>query len=430
MIAAVSSGRAVRRTVSTVPRADPISADQVRRCAVAAQGFGRRPARVGPPQLRGMLARLGAVQIDAVNVLIRSHYLPLYSRLGPYPVAALDRLVHEQRAAYECWAHAASLVPVELYPALRWRLAAADAVHDPGWARVLARVEGERPGYTAAVLAEVAERGPLTFSELTDPARRPKGDPRYAAATTLWDRGSDGKSVLDYLFDSGRLAVAGRRGFDRLFDLTERVIPAEILDRPALERDEAQRALVLHAATALGVAAIAELADYFRLPVAATRARVHELVEAGTLRAVQPEGWPQPGYVPAAATRAGQPPACALLSPFDSLLWDRKRTERIFGFRHSFEIYLPAAKRVFGYYVLPILLGDRLVGRVDLKADRAGKVLLVRGAFAEDGESETEVAGPLAAELGTIAGWLGLTGIAVAAHGNLAPALAALRSTG
>ncbi|MDQ3454943.1 MAG: winged helix DNA-binding domain-containing protein [Actinomycetota bacterium] len=372
-----------------------------------------------------MLRRLGAVQIDAVNVLVRSHYLPLFSRLGPYPLATLDRLVHEQRAAFEYWAHAASLVPVQLYPALRWRMTAADAERDAGWARFLARVESERPGYAAAVLAEVTDRGPLTFSELTDPARRPKENPNYAAATMLWDRGSDGKSVLEYLYDSGRLAVSGRRGFDRLFDLTERVIPADVLAAPALGREDAQRLLVEHAARALGVAAVPELADYFRLPVAATRARIRELVEAGSLQAVAPVGWSEPGYLPVAPWPSRRPPECVLLSPFDSLLWHRKRTVRIFGFTHSFEIYLPAAKRKFGYYVLPILLGDRLVGRVDLKADRDAPALLVRGAYAEPGVDADEVAGPLARELAATASWLGLGEVVVTGHGDLAPALTA-----
>jgi len=380
---------------------------------------------VGATQLRAMLRRLGAVQVDAVNVLVRSHYLPLFSRLGPYPLSTLDRLVNEQRAAFEYWAHAASLVPMELYPALRWRMTAYDAEHDAGWARFLARVEVERPGYADAVLAEVTERGPLTFSELTDPARRPKGNPQYAAATMLWDRGSDGKSVLEYLHDSGRLAVSARRGFDRLFDLTGRVIPADVLAAPVLGRADAQRLLVEHAVKALGVAAVPEVADYFRLPVAAARARIRELVEAGSLRAVTPEGWSKPGYLPAAPWPTRRPPECALLSPFDSLLWHRERTDRIFGFKHSFEIYVPALKRRFGYYVLPILLGDRLVGRVDLKADRKTAALLVRAAYAEPGADVDEVARPLALELATTASWLGLGEVIVSRHGELAPALTA-----
>lgn len=405
-------------------RADPISAAEVRRCAVSAQGFGPRPATVNAGQLQRMLGRLGALQIDAVNVLVRSHYLPLFSRLGSYPLAMLDRLVTERRQAFEAWAHAASLVPIELYPVLRYRRTAR-ADDDPTWVRFLTRIETERPGYQTAVLAEVTERGPLTFSELTDPARRPKGDPRYAPSTVAWDRGSDGKTMLDYLHDSGLVAVAARRGFDRCFDLTERVIPPEILAAPALEREDAQRRLVDVAARALGVAAVPELSDYFRIPVADTKLRVQELVEEGTLRSVRPEGWSELGYLHSTPWPSRPAPDCALLSPFDSLLWHRKRVQRVFGFTHTFEIYIPAAKRAYGYYVLPVLLGDELVARVDLKGDRDTGTLMVRGAYVEAGRDAAAVVGPLAQRLTAMADWLGLNTVDVARHGDLAPALRA-----
>ncbi|MEJ7703959.1 MAG: crosslink repair DNA glycosylase YcaQ family protein [Geodermatophilaceae bacterium] len=403
---------------------EPISAEQVRRVAVRAQGFrSRRPARAGPADARRIIQLLGGLQIDAVNVLIRSHYLPLFSRLGPYSTEALDRLVYRQHAAFEYWAHAASIVAIELYPALRWRMA--HFATGPDWAAFLARVERQRPGYAEAVYAEVAARGPLTFSELSDPARRAKGNPRYTAATTLWDRGSDGKSVLESFYDKGMLAVADRQGFNRRFDLTERVIPAEVLSAPALPEPDGQRQLVRHAGAALGIATVADLADYFRLPVAATRARVRELVAAGEFVATRPEGWPETGYLVRSAQSVRAVEASALLSPFDSLVWDRRRTQRVFGFRHSFELYVPAAKRRFGYYVLPYLLGDRIVARVDLKADRSGGALLVLGAFLEEGQDAGSVAGPLAAELRTLAGWLALDDVMVAGHGSLAPAVAA-----
>lgn len=404
-------------------RPDPLDRDDVRRVAVAAQGFGPRPATVTAGMLRRLLFRLGAVQIDAVNVLIRAHYLALYSRLGPYPPVMLDRLVHDRRHGFEYWAHAASIVPIELYPRLRYRMTASEAEHDAGWARFLQRVEGERPGYAAAVLAEVADRGPLSFSELSDPARRPRGNPSYAASTLSWDRGSDGKTVLSYLYDSGRIAVAERRGFDRRFDLTERVIPAAALAASVPTPAEARRGLVEHAARALGVAGQSELRDYFRLPAADTRAAIQDLVTDGILREVRPEGWSEPGYVPANPWPYRGPPRCTLLSPFDSLLWHRERVKRIWGFTHSFEIYRPPAKRQFGYFVLPVLLGNQLVGRVDLKAERATRTLEVRGSYAEPGTPD--FAGPLAAELWSVVGWLDLDTVTVAPHGDIAPALAA-----
>ncbi|CAN5296418.1 winged helix-turn-helix domain-containing protein [soil metagenome] len=408
--------------VRGMARAESLSADQVRRIAVRAQGLGTaRPARPGPADVRRVLRRLGALQIDAVNVLVRSHYLPVFSRLGPYPVELLDRLVYRQGAAFEYWAHAASIVAMELYPALRHRMARYAA--DPGWAAFLARMEAERPGYVQAVYDEVAARGPLTFSELADPARRPQQHSRYASSTVLWDRGSDGKSVLESCYDKGLLAVAGRRSFNRCFDLAERVIPERVRAGPAPDEADGQRELVRHAGAALGVATVGDLADYFRLPVAATRARVRELVEGADLTVVHPQGWTEPGYL-ARSPRPGRPvTGGALLSPFDSLIWDRRRTERVFGFTHSFELYVPAAKRRFGYYVLPFLRGDRIVARIDLKADRSAGALLVQGAFLEPGQDRDAVAGPLRAELQTMADWLQLDEVVVVDRGDLAPAL-------
>lgn len=421
---ALRTGHCSGRTVFAMAGVESLSAEQVRRIAVRAQGLATpRPARPRPADVGRVIRLLGALQIDAVNVLIRSHYLPVFSRLGGYDTAALDRVVYRQGAAFEYWAHAASIVAIELYPALRWRMTRYAA--GPDWAAFLARVERERPGYAEAVYAEVAARGPITFSELTDPARRTTKDPRYAASTTLWDRGSDGKSVLDSYHDKGLLAVAERQGFTRRFDLTERVIPATVLDTPALPEADGQRALVRRAATALGIATISDLADYFRLPVAAARARVRELIDEGDLLEVRPEGWTEVGYLAGSARSVGAVKASALVSPFDSLVWERRRTERVFGFRHSFELYVPAAKRRFGYYVLPYLLNDRIVARVDLKADREGGALLVLGAFVEAAHDPAAVAGPLAVELLAMAGWLGLDDVLVSDHGDLASAVAA-----
>ncbi|MGI8625748.1 MAG: winged helix-turn-helix domain-containing protein [Geodermatophilaceae bacterium] len=405
-----------------------LSRDEVRRIAVNAQGFDRpRPARANLGHLRRVLARVGAFQIDAVNVLARAHYLAGFSRLGPYPVDLLDRLTFREGGAFEYWGHAASILDMSLYPALRWRMSRQET--RPQWARFLSRVHSERSGYAEAVYAEVAERGPLTFSQLLDPARRPKDNSRYAATTILWDRGSDGKTMLEYLYAKGTLAIAGRSSFNPSYDLAERVIPPDILTGPVMSADDGQRELVRRATAALGVATVKEVADYFRMSVADTRSRIRDLVEGGELTECRPEGWTSVGYLhPNASTKPVH--ATAVLSPFDSLLWERARVRQIFGFQHSFEIYVPEAKREYGYFVLPFLLGDRLQARVDLKADRKDRRLRVRGSFAEPGTDSAELAVALAGELRSLATWQDLDEIAVAGRGNLAAALSDACRTG
>jgi uncharacterized protein len=380
--------------------------------ALHAQGLGRARPRGTPTSrhVRAAVSQLGAVQIDAVNVLVRAHYLTLFSRLGPYPVRLLDELTDSRHQAFEYWGHAASILPIELHPLLRWRMAR--QAEDKNWAAFRARVERERPGYLAAVEGEVAERGPIAFTDLADPARRERPT-RYAASTVLWDRASDGKTALEGLFNAGRLAVAGRKGFQRRYDLAERVIPAEVLALPTPDRAEAQRALVLHAARALGVATANEIRYYFFLAAVEAKARIGELVESGDLLPARVQGWDEPAYLDPAARR-GRVRARTLLSPFDSLLWERDRVERLVGVRHSFELYIKPAQRRYGYFVLPFLLGESLVARVDLKADRAGRTLLVLGAFGEP-DAPAETAAELAAELRDLAHWLDLDSITVAA---------------
>jgi uncharacterized protein len=400
-----------------------LPAAQARAIALTAQGFGR-PAR----DLLEVAAGLGAVQIDAVNVLVRSHYLPFYSRLGGYDRDLFDDLCYRRHALFEYVGHAASLLPVELHPALRWRMAG--YADHKNWAGFRARVEGERPGYLAAVEREITERGPLAYTELADTGRRDKQSAamKYAESSLLWYRWSDGKSALEWLHLTGRLAIAGRRGFEPRYDLTERVIAPEVLAVPTPPEADAQRALVLTAMRALGVAVVRDVADYFRMPVAVTRARLRELLDAGGIERVTVEGWPGEAYLDPAAV-AGPPAAVdavaarALLSPFDSLLWERDRTRRLFGFEHVFELYVKPEKRRYGYYVLPFLLGDRLVARVDLKADRAARTLLVQGAWLEPGADRALVAEALSAELRTLADWLGLESIAVRDRGDLAASL-------
>jgi uncharacterized protein YcaQ len=401
-----------------------LSGAEARRIALVAQGFARPRPKAGANlgHVRRLVSRLGAVQIDAVNVLVRSHYLPAYSRLGPYRPELLDHLAYQLRAAFEYWGHAASFVPMDLYPALRWRMAHFD--RHKRWAAARLRVESKRPGYVDQIMGEVSDRGPLTFGDLADPGRLAKPT-KDVPPSALWWRWADGKTVLEWLYSTGRLAVAGRRGFERLYDLAERVIPADVLSLPAMEEDEAQRTLVRQAASALGVATLADLADYFRLPIATTRARIRELVDKGELGPAAVEGWSAGAYLAVDAIPSPVEDVRALLSPFDSLIWERARTQRLFGFRHSFELYVPAAKRVYGYYVLPFLLGDRLIARVDLKADRAAKALLVQGAFLEPSAQlrASAVAGELAVQLPEMAAWLGLERVTVSSRGDLAAPL-------
>jgi hypothetical protein len=390
-----------------------ISAAEARRVALAAQGLASpRDAAPGRRQLRALVARLGVIQIDSVNVLVRSHYLPAFSRLGAYDRDELDRLSHRApRAVFEYWGHEASLLPVELHPLMRWRMARAG---EHAWGR-MRRIARDQPALVRRVLDAVAERGPIAASELETRAKRKAG----------WWEWSDAKTAIEWLFWSGQVASARRRGFERLYDLPERVIPPAILARPTPPEADAQRALVELAARALGIATEADLRDYFRLRPAPARAAIAALVEAGVLVPTAVEGWRNAAYLHAAARAAPvAPERTALLSPFDSLVWARARTERLFGMTFRLEIYVPPGKRVHGYYVLPMLLGDRLVARVDLKADRAAGALRVQAAHAERGVAKAAVAGALARELAALAAWLELPRVEIVRRGDLATALA------
>jgi hypothetical protein len=404
-----------------------LRAASARRIALAAQGFAApRPAGViDRGHIRRVIDRVGLLQLDSVNVLCRSHYLPVFARLGPYPRELLDRLaVHagserppradaERRALFEYWGHEASLLPVALQPLLRWRM---ERVHAEAWDSVR-RIVTEQPQIVEEVLALVTERGPLRAADT--------GYSRSSAKPGMWDR-HEGKTALEYLFYDGRVTAARRSNFERIYDLTERVLPAAVLDVQTPTEQDAQRELVRISARCLGVATEPDIGDYFRLPRAASKARVAELVAAGELEPVEVEGWTAPAYLWPGARRPRQVAARALLSPFDSLIWRRERTERLFSFRYRLEIYTPAAKRVYGYYVLPFLLGEDLVARVDLKADGASGTLRVLGAFLEAGREAASVAPELAAELVLMAGWLGLERVSVSPRGGLAAALASM----
>lgn len=394
---------------------------QARRIALAHLGLHRRrpDGPVSAAQVRKTARALGVLQVDSVNVLERAHFLPLFSRLGSYDHALLEKEAYggRRRSLFEYWGHECSLLPVELQPCFRWRMA--DAARGIGIYGRLARFARENPKAIQRVRDEIADRGPIAASELTGTANGP---------TDPWWGWSEAKEAAEFLFWSGEITTATRRtaGFTRIYDLTERVLPRAIVETPTPGREEAQRVLLRRAAGALGIATEPDLRDFYRLPSAESRARVAELVEEGALIPARVKGWKDPAYlVPDAGKRRLE--GCTVLVPFDPVCWFRPRAERLFDFHYRLEIYTPAHKRAFGYYVLPIALDDRLAGRLDLKADREGRRLLVRGAFAEAGEPTGPLAERLAPALREMAGWLGLDDVSVAPNGDLArPLMAAL----
>ncbi|HET6562794.1 MAG TPA: crosslink repair DNA glycosylase YcaQ family protein [Marmoricola sp.] len=396
-----------------LPARESLSAVQARRVALAAQGF--LDPRHTTPTMRTLtrtLARTQVLQIDSVNVLQRAHYMPLLSRMGPYDVELLHRASERRpRRLVEYWAHVAAFMPVELWPAMQHRMRHhRRAGHE--WFGMR-----HSPELVASLLAEVRERGGSTARDLDGGLPRVKDNWGWN-----W---SETKKALEYLFSAGELAVARRNSaFERVYDLPERVLPPEVLAAPEPTEAEAHRELVRRAARAHGVATVRDLADYFRMRGQDAQVAVGSLVESGELVPVAVEGWGRPAYLHRDARLPRRVAARALLSPFDPLVWERERTERLFGFRYRIEIYVPAPRRVHGYYVLPVLLGDRLVARVDLKAERATGTLLVKGAYAEAGAPQ-ESAPELAAALGELAGWLGLGSVTAEPRGDLAPALAA-----
>jgi len=345
-----------------------LSLPEARRLAVASQGFGERPASPSIAHLRKLAARLHAFQIDSVNVLARAHYVPAFARLGPYRMEALDLLAYRKRELFEYWGHEACLLPIALYPLVRHRM-------DKHAGRTHEYMRSEPGGYMAKVYAEVAARGPLTAGDLSNPGERSSG-------WWGWWGSGNGKATLEHLYDSGLVAIAGRRGFERIYDLTERVIPKATLDAPAPPREEAMKRLICLAAKACGVGTYGDLTGYFhldgwrdRLPAGprwtwterpgARRAApivkrlVAELVEEKRLLAARVEGWKEQAYLHPEARVPRTLNARAFVTPFDSLAWERSRIERLFGMKYTIEMCLPPAKRVYGYYVCPFLLGDR-----------------------------------------------------------------------
>lgn len=380
--------------------------------ALAAQGFAD-PAPAGPinrRHLQRVLSRTGLFQIDSVSAVVRAHYMPLYSRLGPYPMALLDGAgAGRKRLLFEYWAHEASLLPVELWPLLQWRMERAGQGEEMYLG--LARWGRENAALIEEIFQEVATRGPIAASAIE--GHKGSGG---------WWGWSAAKHAFEWLFWAGRITTAYRRGFERYYDLPERVLPRAILDLPVPSPEEAHRDLLRISARAHGVATYADLRDYFRLAPEDTKQAIDELVEAGDLLPVSVEGWNRPAWLHKDARTPRKIEARALLAPFDPVVFERTRSENLFGFRYRIEIYTPAEKRQYGYYVLPFLLGDTIVARVDLRADRPAGVLRVHAAFAE-AHAPPDTAAHLAEELRRMQGWLELESLEITPAGDLGPAL-------
>ncbi|MFD9739222.1 winged helix-turn-helix domain-containing protein [Umezawaea sp. NPDC059074] len=397
-----------------------MNADAARRTALAAQGFtDARP--VTPPgrrHLQRALSRVQLLQLDSVNVAVRAHYMPLFSRLGSYSPSLVDdaawsHSVRKPRLLVEYWAHEASLIPVEDWPLLH------SGAKKPGWWTNYREIVDRAPELVDGILAVVKERGPVGAGAIE---RELLGE--GSRSTGPWWGRSEVKRLCEYLFGMGTLTTGTRKSFERLYDLPERVLPPEILG-VRVDAEEGARRLIAKSAVALGVATEPDLRDYYRLAPQVSRQAVAELVEAGELEPVAVPGW-GPAYRHADARTPRKVLGRALLCPFDPLIWERARTERIFGFRYRIEIYVPEEKRVHGYYVFPFLLDGELVARVDLKADRARGVLRVQGAFAEPGCDVARVAVELAEELRHMADWLELESVVVMPRGDLAGVLGAV----
>ena len=390
---------------------DELSISQARRIALEAQGFGRpRPSgRVNKGHLRRVFDDVGIVQIDAVNVLVRSHYLPFFSRLGPYDRALLDRLDGPKGEIVEYWGHEASFVPKETWPLLAWRMR-----DQNGWHLLRATAKANEDALQR-LREVVAERGPITASEL-EPRRTPK--------EPWWDWNLT-KVLLEFLFLSGEISAVRLGNFARAYVPLDHALDGQVPRRDQITDHQAARQSLLLAARCHGVGTAKDLADYPRMGITAARPILDDLAKEGLLHEVMVKGRKGTHYRHPEAKLPRFARAAALVSPFDSVVWFRHRNEELFDFHYRIEIYTPKPKRIYGYYVLPFLLGERFAARVDLKADRAGRRLLVHSAFAEPGEDHEEVVGPLANELRQMATWLDLDNIEVHNRGDLASALAA-----
>ena len=390
--------------------AERLSLAQARRIALAAQGFAdpRPTGRSDRRHFRRALDRMGLIQIDSVNVLVRSQELPLFARLGPHP----RTMIADATAAgelFEYWVHEASHVPTEHHHLHRWRMAGGHK-----WEHYWT-LSSRRPGYVEEVLRRIELDGPVTSGDLSE---------RVGKKGQWWDW-DDAKVALEHLFWNGQVTATRRANdFARIYDLSERVIPPHVRERPAPVERDARKELLLLAAKHHGVGTLQDLTDYHRQKNVPCKPLLDELVEDGQLLLVQVQGWEKPAYLHPQAKLPRRIEACAFLSPFDPVCWNRDRSERLFGFHYRIEIYTPGPKRIYGYYVLPILWGDSLVGRLDLKADRHNRTLLVQGSYAEPGVPIELLAPDVVRELQSMAGWLGLERVSIADRGDLASTLA------
>jgi uncharacterized protein YcaQ len=382
-----------------------ISIDTARRISLAAQGFSdaRPKGRVDVRHFRRVMGRLGLIQLDSVNVCVRTHYMPFYSRLGAYQQHALDAWLNESGEHFEYWAHEASILPVDRYPLWRWRMGQMGI-----WRSAQALFEAH-PGLLHEVRRQVDENGPLTVRDLDAPNDRKEA---------WWGYGP-GKICLEVLFAQGEITARRTGNFTRLYDMPHRAIPEEWTLADAVGEEEAYRTLLGAATTHHGIGTLADIADYFRLNIPKARPIFAAMVKGGEIEEVEVSGWSSPAYIDPQAARPRAIKGTTLLSPFDPVVWHRERAERLFDFRYRIEIYVPKPKRVYGYYVLPLMVDGALVGRVDLKADRKKGTLLVRSAFREEGTEALRVARELSKELERFAGWLNLGSIKLERKGNL-----------
>ena len=387
-----------------------VTADAARRIALGAQGFtDATPAgRVDARHFRRVMRRIGLVQLDSVNVCVRTHYMPFYARLGPYDRHQLDRWLNDSGENFEYWAHEAAALPVDRYPLWRWKMETMKP-----WRRTVALMR-DHPGVIESVLEQVRDDGPLTVRDLDAPNHR--NEP-------WWGYGP-GKAALEHLFARGDITAVRTGNFTRLYDIPERRIPPPVMNADPIDKHDAYRTLLRDAVRHHGIGTLHDVADYYRLHIPTARPILANMAEAGEIEQVSVPGWPSPTYLDPEAVRPRAVRGATLLSPFDPVVWYRERAERLFDFRYRIEIYVPEAQRVHGYYVLPFMLDGELVARVDLKADRAASALLVQSSFVESEGRRVRVANALGRELETFALWMGLSDIIVRPRGNLAVDLA------
>jgi uncharacterized protein YcaQ len=392
--------------VRTIPN------DAARRIALGAQGFSRaRPGgSIDVRHFRRVMRQVGLVQLDSVNVCVRTHYMPFFSRLGAYDMEGLDSWLNKSGENFEYWAHEAAVLPIDRYPLWRWKMETMRP-----WKRAQELLDAH-PGLVDSVLAQVTDHGPLTVRDLDAPDH----------TNEAWWGYGPGKVALEVLFANGHVTALRTGNFTRLYDTPERVIPQEFLaDGARIDRESAHRQLLVDAIRHHGIGTTADIADYFRLNIPTARPILADLAREGVIEEVEIPGWNGPVFLDPGAVRPRAIKGSALLSPFDPIMWNRDRAERLFNFRYRIEIYVPEDQRIHGYYVLPFMLDGELVGRVDLKADRRAGRLLVRSAFNEDGRDPTKVAAALAGELHIFAEWIGMDDVVVSQRGNLAARLSA-----